>query len=101
MNDDSPDDSPTDPILAHVDPVPGGLYGDQAYEAALADLRSAVAEVSAALREADGAHVEQLTRYQQDLGRAQLQLRPDDTDALERAHALSRTVRRYLADETA
>lgn len=28
------DDSPTDPILAHVELVVGGLYGDQAYEAA-------------------------------------------------------------------
>ncbi|MEU0228168.1 hypothetical protein ABZ177_27980 [Streptomyces sp. NPDC006284] len=91
------DRSPTDPVLAHVEPVPGGLYGDQPYEAALADLQSALAEVSAALREADGTRAEQLTRYQRDLGRAQLRLRPDDTDALERAHALSRTVRRYLA----
>ncbi|MET9442870.1 hypothetical protein [Streptomyces sp. NPDC006610] len=91
------DHSPTDPILAHVEPVPGGLYGDQPYEAALADLRSAVAEVSAALRDADGTRAEQLTHYQRDLNRAQLQLRPDDTAALERAHALSRTVRRYLA----
>ncbi|MYS56626.1 hypothetical protein GTW46_42375, partial [Streptomyces sp. SID6013] len=49
------------------------------------------------LRDADGTRAEQLTRYQRDLGRAQLRLRPDDTAALERAHALSRTVRRYLA----
>ncbi|KOX43210.1 MULTISPECIES: hypothetical protein [Streptomyces] len=91
------DHSPTDPILGHVEPVPGGLYGDQPYEAALSDLRSAVAEVSAALRNADGTRAEQLSRYQQDLGRAQLRLRPDDKAALERAHALSRTVRQYLA----
>ncbi|AKZ59549.1 hypothetical protein SAM23877_6504 [Streptomyces ambofaciens ATCC 23877] len=57
------DHSPTDPILAHVEPVPGGLYGDLPYEAALADLRSAVAEVSAALRDAGGARAEQLIRY--------------------------------------
>jgi hypothetical protein len=91
------DPSPTDPILAHVEPVPGGLFGDQPYEATLADLRSAVAEVSAALREADGKRAEQLSRYQQDLNRAQLQLHPDDTDALQRARALSLAVRRYLA----
>ncbi|OEJ20844.1 hypothetical protein AR457_42010 (plasmid) [Streptomyces agglomeratus] len=89
--------SPTDPILSHVEPVPGGLYGDQPYEAALADLRTAVAEVSAALSAAEGTSAEQLMRYQQDLNRAQLQLRPDDAEALQRAHDLSRTVRRYLA----
>ncbi|MET7650502.1 hypothetical protein [Streptomyces sp. NPDC005486] len=43
MSDQQP---PTDPVLSHVQPVPGGLYG---YEAALSDLRAAVAEVSAAL----------------------------------------------------
>ncbi|MEU5756717.1 hypothetical protein [Streptomyces sp. NPDC047829] len=91
------DDSSTDPVLVHVEPVPGGLYGDQPYEAALSDLRSAVTEVAAALRVADGPRAVQLTRYQRDLGRAQLLLRPDDTAALERAHALYRTVRRYLA----
>ncbi|MFD9028257.1 hypothetical protein [Streptomyces parvulus] len=94
-------DTSRDPVLAHVELVPGGLYGDRAYEAALSDLRSTVAEVSAALRNADDPRAEQLTRHQRVLGRAQLQLRPDDTAALERAHALSRTVRRYLAGQAA
>jgi len=83
------DSSPTDPVLAHVQPVPGGLYSDQPYDAALAELRTTVAEVSAALRDADGATAQELTRYQQDLNRAQLQLRPDDTDALQRARTLT------------
>ena len=73
-----------DPTLAHLQPVPGGLYRGQPYDAALADLRSAVAQVSAALRGADGTHAEQLIRYQQDLNRAQLQLRQDEADAQER-----------------
>ncbi|MCQ4192241.1 hypothetical protein [Streptomyces parvulus] len=94
------DDCAKDPILAHVEPVSGGLYGNQAYEVALCDLRSAVAEVSAALRDAGNPLIEQLTRYQRDLGRAQTQLRPDDTAALERAHALSGTVR-YIAGRAA
>ncbi|MGQ4331116.1 hypothetical protein [Streptomyces hayashii] len=94
MSDQQP---PTDPVLSHVQPLPGGLYGDEPYEAALSDLRAAVAEVSAALRDAqDQAVTEDLTRYQVDLNRAQIQLRPDDTAALERAHALCRVVRRYL-----
>jgi hypothetical protein len=91
------DTSPTDPVLAHVQPVPGGLYGDQPSESALSDLRTAVAEVSAALRDADGDTAEELTRYQRDLNRAQLQLRPGDDDALQHAHTLCRTVRRHLA----
>nr|WP_020126004.1 histidine phosphatase family protein [Streptomyces sp. 303MFCol5.2] len=94
MSDQQP---PTDPVLSHVQPVPGGLYSDEPYEAALSDLWAAVAEVSAALRDTeDPAVTEDLTRYQVDLNRAQLQLRPDDTAALERAHALCRTVRHYL-----
>ncbi|WP_411093501.1 hypothetical protein [Streptomyces sp. 049-1] len=80
--------------------MPGGLSGDQPYEAALSDPRSAVATVSAALRDADGPPAEQLTSYQRGLGRAQLQLRPDDTAALEGAHALSRTVRLCLTGGT-
>ncbi|MET9142035.1 hypothetical protein [Streptomyces parvulus] len=56
------DHSPTDPVLADVEPVPGGLYGDQPYELALSDLRSAVAEFSAALRDADGPRAEGLRR---------------------------------------
>ncbi|MFE9677191.1 hypothetical protein ACFYO5_24180 [Streptomyces sp. NPDC006259] len=91
------DQSPTDPVLAHVEPVPGGLYGDQPYEAALSDLRAAVTEVSAALRDADATTAQQLTHYQQELNRAQLQLRPGDSDALQRAHTLARTVRQSLA----
>ncbi|MEU3620167.1 hypothetical protein ABZ725_49010 [Streptomyces sp. NPDC006872] len=84
-------------MLSHVQPLPGSLYGDEAYEAALSDLRAAVAEVSTALNDAEDAAVTQnLTRYQVDLNRAQLQLRPDDTAALERAHVLCRTVRRHL-----
>ncbi|MGW2617599.1 hypothetical protein [Streptomyces sp. NPDC001500] len=99
MSDEQP---PTDPVLSHVQPLPGGLYGAEPYEAALSDLRAAVAEVSAALRDAqDPAVTEDLTRYQVDLKRAQIQLRPDDTAALERAHALCRTVRRYLTTGTA
>ncbi|WP_371572750.1 hypothetical protein [Streptomyces sp. NBC_01314] len=99
MSDKQP---PTDPVLSHVQPLPGGLYGDQPYETALSDLRAAVAEVSAALRDTeDPAVTEDLMRYQVDLNRAQLQLRPDDDDALERAHALCRTVRRYLTTGTA
>jgi hypothetical protein len=90
------DHAPDDPVLARVEPVPGGLYGDLSYEAALADLRTAVAEVSAALRDADGATAERLTGDQRELNRAQLQLRPDDTDAVRRAHELARTVRRRL-----
>ncbi|KUL53419.1 hypothetical protein [Streptomyces sp. NRRL S-1521] len=90
-----------DPVLAHIQPAPRELYWDQPYEAALADLRSAVAQVSAALRDTDGTRAERLTRYQQDLNRAQLQLHPDDADAQERAHALSRTVRRPLVDGAA
>jgi hypothetical protein len=89
--------SPTDPVLAHVEPVPGGLYGDQPYEAALRDIQAATADISAALRDADTGTAEQLTAHRRDLARAQLQLRPDDTDGLERAHALCSTVRRYLA----
>ncbi|MEV5020192.1 hypothetical protein ACIGW1_37245 [Streptomyces sp. NPDC053780] len=54
--------------------MPGSLYGDQPYEAALSDLRSAGAKVSAALRDADGPPAEQLTCHQLDPGRAQLQL---------------------------
>ncbi|MER5587099.1 hypothetical protein ACWC9X_31145 [Streptomyces asoensis] len=88
---------PTDPVLSRVQPVPGGLYGDEPYEAALSDLRSAVAEVSAALsRTQDPAVTKDLTRYQADLNRAQLQLHPHRSAVLERAHALCRTVRRYL-----
>ncbi|MFI6086051.1 hypothetical protein ACIBBB_34805 [Streptomyces sp. NPDC051217] len=94
------DHSPTDPVLGHVRPVPGGLYGDQPYEAALADLRAAVAEVSAALREADGPTAEQLAHYQADLNRTQLQLRLDDTETHQRAHALAQTVRDHLVSET-
>ncbi|WP_406005114.1 hypothetical protein OG440_02255 [Streptomyces sp. NBC_00637] len=94
MSDQQP---PTDPVLSHVQPLSGGLYGDKPYEAALSDLRAAVAEVSAALAETeDPAVTEDLTRYQVDLNRAHLQLRPDDTAALERAHVLCRTARRYL-----
>ncbi|MEU5074426.1 hypothetical protein AB0G76_23110 [Streptomyces asoensis] len=88
---------PTDPVLSRVQRVPGGLYGDEPYEAALSDLRAAVAQVSAALsRTQDPAVSEDLTRYQADLNRAQLQLHPHGSAALERAHALCRTVRRYL-----
>ncbi|MFI5966436.1 hypothetical protein ACIA8J_30295 [Streptomyces asoensis] len=87
----------TDPVLSHVRPVPGGPYGDEPYEAALSDLRAAVAEVSAGLSGAqDPAVTEALTCYQVDLSRTQLQLRPGDGEALDRAHALCRTVRRYL-----
>ncbi|MFH9554675.1 hypothetical protein [Streptomyces sp. NPDC017435] len=94
MSDQQP---PTDPVLSPVQPVPGGLYGDEPYEAALSDLRAAVAEVSAALSDTeDPAVTEDLTRYHVDLNRAQLQLRPDASAALERAHALCRTMRRYL-----
>ncbi|MFF2025288.1 hypothetical protein ACFVW2_26220 [Streptomyces sp. NPDC058171] len=91
------DDSSYDPILPHVKPVPGGLYGDLPYEAALADLRDAVALISAALPDADPATAEQLSRYRRELGRAQLQLRPDDSEEMARAHALAETVRRRLA----
>ncbi|WP_172386933.1 hypothetical protein [Streptomyces sp. MNP-20] len=90
--------SPADPVLAHVEPVPGGLYGDQPYEAAHSDLRLAAAKVSAALRDAEDPRAEQLARFQRDLNRAQLQARPDHTESLERGHALVQTVRRYLAD---
>ncbi|WEV29043.1 hypothetical protein OYE22_30555 [Streptomyces sp. 71268] len=78
------------PILAHVEPVPGGLYGGQPYEVALSDLRAALAEVSATLSGADSPAVARLTDYKQDLNRAQLQLRPNDMDAILRAHAPSR-----------
>ncbi|WP_069766955.1 hypothetical protein [Streptomyces sp. LUP30] len=95
MNDQQP---PIDPVLSHVEPLSGGLYGAEPYEAALSDLLSAVAEVSAAKAGTEDPTVtEDLTRYQVDLNRTQLRLRPDDTAALERAHALCRTVRRCLS----
>ncbi|MFE9658734.1 hypothetical protein [Streptomyces sp. NPDC005955] len=93
------DDSSYDPILPHVKPVPGGLYGSLPYEVALANLRDAVALISAALPDADPATEEDLLRQQWDLNRAQLQLHPGDTEAIERANAMARTVRRLLAGE--
>lgn len=87
----------SEPVLSHVEPLSGGLYADQPYEAALSDLRGAVAEVSAALRDADGATREHLLERQRELNRLQTRLRPDDADALADAHALCRRVRAELA----
>ncbi|MFF9896834.1 hypothetical protein [Streptomyces longispororuber] len=90
-------DDPTQPVLAGIEPVvPGGLYGDQSYEAALSDLRAATADISAALEDAEPAVAAQLALYRRQLGQTQLQLRADDAPGMEAAHALCRTVRRYL-----
>ncbi|MGW5042186.1 hypothetical protein ACWEQK_28915 [Streptomyces parvulus] len=95
------DHSPTDPVLSHVEPVPGGLYGDQSYEAALSDLQRTTAEISAALPSADHDAAEHLTGLRRDLVQAQRQLRPDDEDGMHRVRTLCSNVRRYLAGGTA
>ncbi|WP_055712653.1 hypothetical protein [Streptomyces torulosus] len=87
----------SEPVLSRVEPLGGGPYADQPYEAALGDLRRTVGEVSAALRDAAGATREHLLGRQRELNRLQLALRPDDTDALADAHALCHRVRTGLA----
>jgi hypothetical protein len=87
----------SEPVLSRVEPLGGGQYADEPYEAALGDLRRTVGEVSAALRDAAGATREHLLGRQRELNRLQLGLRPDDTDALADAHALCRGIRAELA----
>ncbi|WP_159768692.1 hypothetical protein [Streptomyces sp. HM190] len=86
-----------EPVLSRVEPLDGGLYADQPYEAALGDLRGTVGAVSAALRDAGGATREHLLARQRELNRLQLDLRPDDTDALADARDLCHRVRAELA----
>lgn len=86
----------SEPVLSRVEPLGGGPYADQPYEAALSDLRRAVAEVSAALPNAEGATAERLLGRQRELNRLQIQLHPDDAEALANAHELCRRVRGEL-----
>ncbi|MFF3020026.1 hypothetical protein [Streptomyces sp. NPDC057939] len=83
---------PYEPVLPQVPPVPGGLYGDAAYEAVLGDIQLTVAKLSAALVDADEATASRLTTRRRELNRLQTQLRPDDGDAVAQAHTLCRQV---------
>ncbi|MGV9341594.1 hypothetical protein [Streptomyces sp. NPDC003688] len=91
------DETPYDPVLAHIEPVPGGLYGDQPYEAALSDLRSTVAAISAAASDATGTEADRLREHRRELNRLQHDLRPDDADALKSARERCAAIRRELA----
>ncbi|MEU9535834.1 hypothetical protein AB0D00_26440 [Streptomyces sp. NPDC048213] len=90
------DQPPVEPILSTVRPVTDSPYAEGPYEAALSELRAAVAQVSAAIPGTTGETASRLSEQRSMLNRAQQELRPGDTDALTRAHELCLRVRQQL-----
>ncbi|WP_331726315.1 hypothetical protein [Streptomyces sp. NBC_00470] len=93
------DQTPHEPVLPAVQPVPGGLYGDQAYESALSSLRHAVAEISAALHtQTDPGRRSELLAKQASLIEMQHSLLPGDDLACAAARVRSQQVLAELAE---
>lgn len=71
-----------EPVLARVKPVPGGLFADRLYDAALSDIAATIAGISAVLPLAAAPQAEELRRLQRELVKRQRDLMPDDDDAI-------------------
>jgi hypothetical protein len=85
-----------EPVLAHVEPILGGLFADQSYEAAMSAIAATVARISAALRGASAERADHLRHLQRDLIRRQIELMPIDDAAISAVYERCRQVRTEL-----
>ncbi|WP_079423025.1 MULTISPECIES: hypothetical protein [Streptomyces] len=85
-----------EPVLSQITPLADGLGADEAYELAMGDIQLTVASISAVLADADEATTARLRAQRSRLNRLQLELRPEDANAVAQARDLCRQVREEL-----